>query len=63
MQEVIEPSNIAGVKIIKKDGQLKLENTRLNISTIYENYRYISDNCLDLSSFIKEYKADNKSFS
>lgn len=60
-QEVLEPSNIAGVKIIKKDGNLSLENTNLNLSTIFENYNYISDNCLDLSSFIEEYKNEQTS--
>ena len=60
-QEIIEPSNISGVKIIKKDGNLSLENTNLNLTTIFENYSYISDNCLDLSSFIEDYKQDSVS--
>jgi outer membrane lipoprotein-sorting protein len=60
-QEVIEPSNIAGVKIIKEDNTVKLENTNLNLTSIFENYDYISDNCLDLSTFISDYKASEKS--
>lgn len=59
-QEVLEPSNIAGVKIVKKGNQLKIENTNLNLSTIFENYEYISDNILDLHCFIQDYKADEK---
>ncbi len=59
-QEVIEPSNIAGVKIRKNGNKLTIENTDLNLSTIYENYVYISDNRLDLSCFIKNYKEDEK---
>lgn len=58
-QEVLEPSNIAGVKIIKKGNTLTLENTKLNLSTIYENYEYISENSLDLSSFIETYQQDS----
>ncbi len=58
LQEVLEPSNIAGIKIIKEGNQLKLENTKLSISTIYEDYQEIADNNLDLSSFIKNYKED-----
>lgn len=54
-QEVIEPSNIAGVKIIKNGNSLKLENTSLNLNNIIENYEYLSDNCLDLNCFIKDY--------
>ena len=59
-QEILEPSNIAGVKITKKDNQLKIENTSLKLSNIYENYEYVSDNSLDLSSFIKDYKENKK---
>ena len=58
IQEVIEPSNIAGVKITKSENQLKIENTKLNLNTIFTNYQYISDNCLDLNSFINDYKQD-----
>ena len=61
MQEVVEPSNIQGVKITKDDSGLKVENTNLNLSTIFENYEYIADNCLDLSSFIHNYTSNNKS--
>lgn len=57
-QEVLEPSNIAGVKIIRTGNQLKVENTKLSLSSIFENYEYVSDNILDLSSFIKDYQAD-----
>ncbi len=57
-QEVLEPSNIAGVKIIKEGNQLKLENTKLSISSIFEDYQSITDSSLDLNSFIKNYKED-----
>lgn len=60
-QEVIEPSNIAGIKIIRKENLLRLENTNLNLSSIFENYQYLSDNCLDLTSFIKDYKQNKES--
>ena len=60
-QEVVEPSNIAGMKITKKGKSLKLENTNLQLSSIYENYECLSDNCLDLISFIKDYKEDDNS--
>ena len=55
-QEILEPSNIAGVKIKKQGNTLTLENTDLNLTSIFENYNYISDNCLDLSTFIENYK-------
>ena len=61
MQEVIEPSNIAGVKIENDGTNLKLENSQLNLNKILDNYNCLGDNCLDLYSFIEDYKQDNKS--
>ena len=61
IQEVIEPSNIAGVKKIKKDGNLTIENTSLNLSTIFENYKGLEGNYLDLNTFIDDYKNYDKS--
>lgn len=60
MQEVLEPSNIAGVKIIKDGNNLKLENTNLNLTNIYENYQEVVENDLDLITFIKDYKDNEK---
>jgi len=61
IQEVLEPSNISGVRIVKNGNSLKLENTKLNLNTIFENYQYISDNVLDLSCFIQDYKTNQNS--
>ena len=61
VQEVIEPENIAGVKITKKDDNLKIENSGLDLQTIFENYKGLEDNSLDLSCFIKEYKDNSNS--
>ena len=60
-QEVIEPSNIAGIKIINDGTSLKLENSQLNLITMFDNYTYLGDNCLDLISFINDYKQSEKS--
>ena len=60
-QEILEPNNISGIKITKSNGKLKVENTNLNLSSLYENYEYVSDNSLDLNSFIKDYKESKKS--
>ena len=59
-QVVIEPSNIAGVKTILKDGNLRIENTNLNLSKIFENYKELGENSLDLISFINDYKIYDK---
>ena len=55
-QEVIEPSNIQGVKIIKEGTNLKIENSKLSLTKIIENYSEITENNLDLKSFIENYK-------
>ena len=58
-QEIIEPKNIEGLTI-KYDGQnLEISNSKLSLSTIYENYKYIADNVLWLSDFIENYKSNN----
>ena len=59
-QEILEPENIKGIKIIKKGNELKLTNTKLNISKIYNNYQYMTDNCMDLNAFINDYKTNKK---
>ena len=60
-QEVIEPSNIQGT-IINYDGtNLKIENTKLNLSKIFENYPYLAENQLLLETFVEDYKNDEQS--
>lgn len=59
-QEILEPENIKAIKIIKKENELKLTNTKLNISKIYNNYQYMTDNCMDLNTFINDYKTNKK---
>lgn len=56
IQEVIEPENIKGVRLIHKGNSLKVENTSLKLEKIYDNYPYIESNSLWLNSFISEYK-------
>ena len=48
--------NISGLKTIYDGNSLKIENTKLNLSHIYDSYEYISDNALDLYTFIQNYK-------
>ena len=59
-QEIIEPENIQGIKITKKDNELKVENSKINMSKIYNDYEYMTDNCLDLNTFIENYKLNKK---
>ena len=61
-QEILEPVNIKGVAIKKENNKLTIENTELNLKSIMENYNYISNNNLDLASFIEDYKNDKKAY-
>jgi outer membrane lipoprotein-sorting protein len=55
-QTIIEPKNIEGLEICYENNTLKLTNTKLNLTKIYEEYNYLSNNYLDLITFIEEYK-------
>lgn len=54
-QEILEPENIKGIQFIYDGTTLKVENTKLKLSKIYENYNYIESNELGLASFIEDY--------
>lgn len=58
-QELQEPESIKGLCITYDGTNLKLENTKLNLSKIYENYPYVTENNMWLSDFIESYKKDN----
>ena len=60
-QIILEPSNIEGVEIINDGKNLSIKNTKLNLNSIYENYEYAVNNCLNLESFIYDYKQNNGS--
>lgn len=54
-QEIVEPENIKGLKTIYDGSSLKIENSNINLSKIYENYQCIGDNVLSLSCFIDDF--------
>ena len=58
-QVVVEPSNIEGLTILYENGKLTINNTKLNLQTVYDNYKEITQNNLWLNSFIEEYKNNN----
>lgn len=55
-QIVLEPSNIEGLETIFDGNNLKINNTKLNLSNIYENYSDVTSNFLWLNTFTEEYK-------
>lgn len=54
-QEILEPENVKGIVFTFNGANLKIENTNLNLSKIYENYKYIGENSITLMSFITDY--------
>lgn len=62
-QTVVKPENIEGTEIIYKDGNLELKNSNLNLSKMYSNYPYLSDNALWLNAFIEGYKNNRENSS
>lgn len=54
--EILEPQAAKGVITTYDGNNLKIENTELNLSKIYENYPYVTENVLWLSDFINNYK-------
>ncbi len=60
-QVVLEPSNIEGLTITNDGSNLSINNTKLNLTKIYENYNYITENHLFLNTFVKNYKESEES--
>lgn len=60
IQEVLEPESVKGIKIIYKSNKIEIQNTKLNVNKIYNNYPYVIDNNLWLNSFIEDYKNTEK---
>ena len=57
-QEVIQPENIQGIKILKNGEETKVENSKINISKIYNGYDAMTENYMDLITFIEEFKKE-----
>lgn len=60
-QEVLEPTNIQGLKTIFDGSNLRIENSKIGLTEIYENYQYISENSLCLYHFIEIYQKNSTS--
>ena len=61
IQEILEPENIRGVRFLYDGINLKVENIHLNLSKIYENYKYIGENTITLIDFINDYLESDES--
>ncbi|MBR3134225.1 MAG: hypothetical protein IKG56_02040 [Clostridia bacterium] len=55
-QIVTEPENIANVEFTYENSTLKIQNSKISASKIYEDYPYVSNNILFLTDFIEQYK-------
>lgn len=59
-QTILEPSNIEGLTTIYDGNKLTIQNSKLNATTVYENYPYLVDNFLWLNAFIQDYKINKE---
>lgn len=59
-QVILEPSNIEGMEIIYEAGNLTINNTKLNLTSVYKNYDYLVNNFLWIDAFIEDYKESKK---
>lgn len=59
-QVVLEPSSIEGLEIVYDGENLNVNNTKLNLSKVYKNYKYLTNNFLCLESFVSEYKTEKE---
>lgn len=59
-QVVKEPSNIQDLTMISDGKNVTIENTKLNLTTLYENYNYLTENHLFLNYFVEDYKNSNE---
>ena len=60
-QEILEPQNLSGISFIYDGTNLKLENSSLNLSKIYDNYQYIGESTITLMKFIDDYANSEES--
>lgn len=58
-QEVTSKCDIEGIKILYTNNVLKVENSKLNLEKIYDNYEPIMNDYLFLSSFSNDYLESN----
>lgn len=55
-QIVEEPKNIEGLTTTFDGSNLKLENAKIGLTKVYENYKELTENHLFLETFIEDYK-------
>ena len=49
-REIVEPENLSGMVFVYDGTNLKIENSKLNLSKIYENYPYVGENIITLKN-------------
>ena len=60
IQEILEPEELKGIKIIKEPNKITLENTELTLNKIFDDYNGLVQNDMDLESFVKDFTENNE---
>ena len=61
-QEVQAPENIKGLITLYDGSNLKIENSKLNLVKIYNDYNCLSSNVLGLNSFVEDCKKNEPQY-
>ena len=59
-KEILEPENLNGIRFTYDGTNLKIENSKLNLSKMYENYPYVGEETTTLVDFINSYKESDE---
>ena len=59
--EILKPENLSGMYFEYDGNDLKIENSKLNLAKIYENYPYIGENTITLFDFVSDYSESEDS--
>ncbi|MDO5556416.1 MAG: hypothetical protein Q4G09_07480 [Clostridia bacterium] len=60
-RQILEPDNLNGISFMYDGTNLKIENSKLNLTKFYENYPYIGESEITLIDFINDYIEDEES--
>ncbi len=55
-QIAVSPEDLSGIEMIYQNGTLEIKNSKYNLSKIYNDYPYVSNNQLFLTSFLEGYR-------
>ena len=59
-QKILEPEHLQGIEFTYDGTNLTIKNSRLNLTKIYTDYKFIGSNELSITKFIEDYKQNQE---